>query len=76
MRYTVTEKELLRIIETSKESRTILLGQRLIIYTNNKNLTCNILNKDIVLRWRLILEEYVLDIGNIQGNKNIVTYAL
>ena len=76
MRYTVTEKELLRIIETLKESRTILLGKRLIIYTNNKNLTCKILNKDIVLRWRLILEEYVLDIENIQGNKNIVTYAL
>ena len=41
--YKVTEKELLRIIETLKEFRTILLGQRLRIYTDHKNPTCKIL---------------------------------
>ena len=40
-RYTVTEKYQLRIIENLKDFRTILLGQRLRIYTDNKNLTCN-----------------------------------
>ena len=40
-RYTVTESELLRILETLKEFKTILLGQKLRIYTDHKNLTCN-----------------------------------
>ena len=56
--YTVSYKELLSIVKTLKEYRTILLGQRIIIYTDNKNLTCKNFNTNIVLRWRLILKEY------------------
>ena len=56
------ERELLSIVETLKEFRTILLGKKLQIYTNHKNLTCKIFNNDSVLGWRLILEEYVPDI--------------
>ena len=37
--YTVSEKEMLRIFVTLKEFRTILLRQRIIIYTDHKNLT-------------------------------------
>ena len=58
IRYTVTERELLSIIETIKEFRTILLGQRLRIYNDHKKLTCKNFNTDIVLRQRLIIEEY------------------
>ena len=46
--YTVTEKELLSIAENLKDFRTILLGQKLRIYTDHKNLTYNFFNKDIV----------------------------
>ena len=37
--YTVTERELLSTVETLKEFRMILLGHKLRIYTDNKNLT-------------------------------------
>ena len=42
-RYTVTERELLSIVETLKEFITVLRGQKLIIYSDHKNLTCNFL---------------------------------
>ena len=51
---------MLSIVETLNEFRTTLLGQRLRIYTNNKNLTCKHFNTDRVLRWRLVLEDYGL----------------
>ena len=39
-RYTVTQNEFLSIVEILKEFRTILLGQRIKIYTDHKNVTC------------------------------------
>ena len=41
MKYTFIEKQLLSIVETLKQFRTILLGKILRIYTNHKNLACN-----------------------------------
>ena len=53
--YTVTEKELLRILESLKEFITILLGHKLIMYTDHKRLNCNNFNTERVLIWRLII---------------------
>ena len=61
-RNTVIYKELLSIVENLKEFRLILLGQKLIIYSDNKNLTCKIFNTDRVLIWKLIIKEYGPDI--------------
>ena len=48
-RYTVIEREVLSIVKTLKGFRTILLGQKLRIYTDHKNLTCKCFNIDRVL---------------------------
>ena len=61
-RYKVTEKELIRIIEALREFKDKLLGQILIIYTDHETLYKKSLIYDIVLRQRLIHEEYGPDI--------------
>ena len=75
-RYTVTERELLSTAETLKEYKTILLGNKLRIYNNHNDLTCNSFNNDGVLIWRLILEQYAPNMEYIKGKKNIVAYEL
>jgi hypothetical protein len=71
-RYTVTELELLSIVETLQEYRTILLGHDIVIYTDHKNLTFDNFTTDRVRRWRLIVEEYGPSIRYVKGCKNVV----
>jgi hypothetical protein len=75
-RYTVTERELLSIVDTLKEFRNILLGQRIKIYTDHKNLTYVNFNVERVMRWRLIIEEYSPELIYLKGESNIVADAL
>jgi hypothetical protein len=63
-KYSVTEIELLAIVETLKEFTGMLWGQDIKVYTNHKNLTRDALGltSDRVYRWRLLLEEYAPEI--------------
>jgi hypothetical protein len=63
-------------VETLKEFRNILLGQKLVVHTDHKNLTCKNFNTERVMRWRLILEEYGPELRYIKGENNIVADAL
>ena len=58
--YTTIEKELLSIVETFKESCTILLGSVIRVHTYHKNLThwLTEFTTQRVLHWRLLLEEF------------------
>jgi hypothetical protein len=71
-RYTTTERELLSIVETLKEFRNILLGQKIVVYTDHKNLTCKNFNTERVMRWRLVLEQYGPELRHVPGEHNIV----
>jgi RNase H-like domain found in reverse transcriptase len=56
-RYTTGEQELLLIVETLKEFGNILLGQKVIVHTNHKNIRYGNLTNDRITRWRLLIEE-------------------
>jgi hypothetical protein len=77
-KYTVTKLELLAIVETLKEFKGMLWGQRLNVYTNHKNLTRGGLGltSDRVTHWRILLEEYAPKIIYIKGIHNTVADAI
>ena len=76
--YTVTEKELLSIVETLKEFRGILLGHKLKVYTDHKNLekVNSTASSQRAMRWRILLEEFSPEIVYIKGDDNTVADAL
>ncbi len=75
-RYTTTERELLSIVETLKEYRTILLGHEIEVFTDHKNLVHKHFNTERVMRWRLLLEEFGPKLTHIKGPNNVVADAL
>ena len=76
--YSVTKIELLVIVETLKEFKGMLWGQRLKVFTDHKNLIQEALGltSDRVYRWRLPFEEFGPEIVHIKGIQNTVADAI
>jgi hypothetical protein len=77
-KYSVTEIELLAIVETLKEFKGMLWGQDIKVYTDHKNLTRDALGftSDRVYRCWLLLEEFPPKIIYIKGIHNTVADAI
>ncbi len=77
-KYSVTEIELLAIVETLKEIKGMLFGQDIKVFTDHKNLTGDAhgLTSDRVYFWRFLLEEYAPKIIYIKGIHNTVADAI
>ena len=75
-RYTTGEQELLSIVETLKEFRNILLGQKLIVHTDHKNIVYGNLANDRIAQWRLLLEEFGPKYVHVAGKDNTVADVL
>ena len=68
--------ERISIVETLNQFRTILLGQKLIKYTDHKNLICETFNTYRVLGLILILEKYGPDIEYIKGDLKSIRHNI
>jgi hypothetical protein len=76
--YTTIEKELLSIVETLRKYRSMLLGARIRVCTDHKNLTHKLtaFQTQRVLRWRLLLDEFDCSFTYKDGPSNVVADAL
>jgi hypothetical protein len=77
-KYSVTEIELLAMVETLKEFKGMLWGQDIKDFTYHTNLTRDALGltSDRVYHWWLLLEEYAPGIIYIKGIHNTVADAI
>ena len=75
-RYTVGEQELLSIVETLKEFKNILFGQKIIVHTDHMNIVYSALSNDRITRWRMLLEEFGPTYKHVKGKDNVVADAL
>jgi hypothetical protein len=77
-KYSVTEIELLAIVETLKEFKGMLWGPNIKVLTDHANLMRDALGLtlDRVYQWRLLLEEYRSEIVYIEGIHNTISDAV
>lgn len=76
--YPVIDKRMLSIVELLKEYRVTLLGHKIKIYADHKNLTYDgtIFQSDQLLWQHLLIDKYGAELIHIEGKKNVVANAL
>ena len=70
LNYTVGEKELLGIIEGFKAFEGMIRGQDLTVHTDHLNLLYKSMLSQLLVRWRLMLEQWHPTIKDVAGVDN------
>ncbi|KAG0435873.1 Transposon Tf2-6 polyprotein, partial [Dictyocoela muelleri] len=70
--YSITEKEMLAIYKSLNHFKRLLLGSKVVVYTDHNNLIYenNISNR--VNKWKIILMDFNYKIKFIKGSKNVM----
>jgi len=80
-RYTVTEKEMLAVVEALRKWRTYLGGRRVTVYTDHSALVWLVKRgggecSARVQRWLMVLQAFDIELLHVQGKMNVVADAL
>ena len=77
LNYTTIEKETLSVVEILIKFRPMLIGAKINVYTDRKNITHNVskFTTQRVMHWRLLLEEFGPTFFYKKGEENIVADA-
>ena len=70
--YNTTEKELLAVVMCVRKYHDILYGGVINVYTDHKNLTFNTLSAPRVMRWKLFLKQYDINLTYVPGKTNVL----
>ena len=74
--YNTTEKELLGVVMYMREYHDILYSSVINVYTEYKNLTFNTLSDPSVMRWKLFLQLYDINLTYVLGKTNVLADCL
>ena len=70
-KYTTTEKEMLAVIECLKNFKNIIFSAKISVYVDHANLLFEgDINNSRVHRWKIILNEFNLELKYIKGENN------
>jgi hypothetical protein len=72
MNYATIDKELLCVIATLREFRSMLLGAELHIHTDHKNILNIGDSSQCQLRWISYVDEYGPELHYIEGPRNVI----
>ncbi|KAG0442136.1 Transposon Tf2-9 polyprotein [Dictyocoela muelleri] len=76
VKYTTMEKEALGILKSMEFFKPYIIGSKITVLTDNKNLLYNSDLSKRVQRWKLLLEEFNYELKRIEGRKNIIADSI